>query len=571
MTAALVLLAFLQDPRSSASIRGHALASATGLPLKRVQVQIARKGQRPFRTVATGRDGAFEFLNLPADSYTVTCAKKGYLTAGYGAKGPDQPRAPITLLDREEANGKDCRLQHNGSIDGLIVDEDGDPLADVDVSALLRTYRHGQPSYTRAAAIKTDDHGRYRLYELPPGRYCLQAWRGPRTGVILPGINPPAPNPVPPSTNRPANRRRPNPDDPDYQGPDSPDVSGLNLDEAALAPVFYPNGLRMNDCQPIDLRHGDEATHIDVTLRETPTFALRGKARDARTGRPIAGVVSLFPEDYGGEGRSVQTIFDGVFEFLNLIPARYRFDILVSDDRGRQRHWTKVVELEGSDKEEMLNPGVWPRVNVFVRTENGTLPDGLRVSLVPRDTHATVETATGRSGLFDFIDVIPGNYDLWIDASPRQSFFVSELASNGRDIRDSGITVSDFEKFVSVTATLDLQPAFISGRVLDESGKPFLGAGLVAWSTDPQKRLLESYFRTTFSDASGNFHLTGLVPGEYFVAIWADYDPAQSLEPEILRRLEGTAIRLNALRQDNLAGEFRITPEIRAIPESYVR
>jgi hypothetical protein len=131
--------------------------------------------------------------------------------------------------------------------------------------------------------------------------------------------------------------------------------------------------------------------------------------------------------------------------------------------------------------------------------------------------------------------------------------------------------VSDAERVVSVTATLDLQPAFISGRVLDESGKPYAGAGLVAWSTDPQKRLLESYFKTTFADASGNFRLTNLIPGEYFVAIWADYDPAQALEPEVLRRLEGTAVRINALRQDNVAGELRVTQEVRLIPDSFVR
>jgi hypothetical protein len=119
--------------------------------------------------------------------------------------------------------------------------------------------------------------------------------------------------------------------------------------------------------------------------------------------------------------------------------------------------------------------------------------------------------------------------------------------------------------------TLDLQPAYISGRALDESGKPYAGAGLVAWSTDPQKRLLESYFKTTFADKSGNFRLTGLVPGEYFVAIWADYDPALALEPEVLRRLEGSAMRINALRQDNAAGELRVTGEVRSIPESFVR
>jgi protocatechuate 3,4-dioxygenase beta subunit len=534
MTTVLLLLALLQDPPSGI-VRGHAFSSSTGMTLKRVQVQLAIKGQKPFRAVVTARDGGYEFLRLAPGDYTVACSKAGYLSAAYGSKGPDQPPAAISVREREEASGKDCRLQHNGSINGTVSDEDGDPLTDVDVSALVRNYRHGQPNYVRAAGIRTDDHGHYRLYELPPGRYCLQAWRALRPG--------------PKET------------------------------EPALAPVFYPNSPRMTDCQTIDLRHGEEATHIDLILRETPTYALRGKVREARSGRFMAGaLVSFFPEDYGGEARSAKVAPDGSYEFLNLIPARYRFDIVAPDDAGRQRHWTKVVELGDSDKEEALTPGAWPRVSVQLRIAGGNeigsaLPSGLRVSLVPRDVQGAADAAANSrgAGSFEFIDVLPGNYDLKIDAPPRLSFFVSELSSNGRDLRDSGIFVADMEKFLPVMATLDLQPAFISGRVLDEQGQPYAGAGLVAWSTDPQRRLVESYFKTTFTDASGNYRLSNLIPGEYYVAVWADYDPAQALEPEVLRRLEGSAIRVNALRQENVAGELRVTGEVRSVPGSFVR
>jgi hypothetical protein len=207
---------------------------------------------------------------------------------------------------------------------------------------------------------------------------------------------------------------------------------------------------------------------------------------------------------------------------------------------------------------------------VQLRIENNVaLPAGVRLTLVPRNA-ATQPLETARNTYFDFVDVPSGNYDLRVEL-PRQNFFISELSANGRDLRDFGIAVSDVERFFPVNLTLDLQPAFISGRVLDESGKPYPGAGVVAWSTDPQRRLQESSFKTTFADAGGNFRLANLVPGEYFVAIWTDYDPHLALEPEVLRRLEGSAVRINALRQENVAGELRVTNEVRAIPESYVR
>ena len=85
--------------------------------------------------------------------------------------------------------------------------------------------------------------------------------------------------------------------------------------------------------------------------------------------------------------------------------------------------------------------------------------------------------------------------------------------------------------------------------------------------------MLQRFFRATFTDSSGLYRFSNLPPGDYNVAIWADYDPGQALEPDILRRLEGTAVRVSAAKQgqESQARELRVTPEVRAIPQSYVR
>ena len=503
-------------PIGTGIIRGHAYTVNTGMPLKRVEVSLFLKGNKMPRVAFTGRDGAFEFPHLGAGSYTVQCSKKAYLSAGFGSKGPDQPPATISLLDGQTATDKDCRLQHNGSINGTIIDEDGEPLSDVDVSALVRNYRHGQPSYTRVATIRTDDHGHYRLYELPPGRYCLQAWRAPVQS------------------------------------------------ENALAPSFFPNSPQVTDCQWLDLRHGDEASSINLTLRETATHALRGRIIEARYGRAMVGAtISLFSEDYGGSEQSARVGINGFFEFPGLIPARYRLDIIAGEMQP-PRHWSKIVEVGDADLEVTLNPGIFARVSGQVRPEGGgTIPSGLRVALIPRDskTPPVEPVSVNGGGAFFFENVSVGDYELALDGK----------ASTPVLLLNDGVSVGDGERFVSTTAVLDFQPAFISGRILDEQGQPFAGAGVVAWNADPEKHLMERFFRTTFADGSGSYRLANLIPGDYFVAIWADYDPGQALEPEVLRRLEGQAVRVIAGRHDNQAGELRATSETRAIPASFVR
>src|SRR5436305_11610914 len=97
MSTMLLLLVLIQSNQLGTNqvgtgiVRGRAYSLNTGLPMKQVQVQLAAKGMKTNRTMTTGRDGVFEFTALSPGTYTVQCAKRGYLGAGYGSKGPDQP------------------------------------------------------------------------------------------------------------------------------------------------------------------------------------------------------------------------------------------------------------------------------------------------------------------------------------------------------------------------------------------------------------------------------------------------------------------------------------------------
>src|ERR1017187_7151186 len=98
-------------------------------------------------------------------------------------------------------------MQRGGVITGVVTNDDGEPVVYANVQVMIKTYRRGQPTLTARSTASTDDRGRYRVFDLSPGRYYVQATR--RGG-----------------------------------GP-------TNNKETAYANVIYPNAARLQDAQAI--------------------------------------------------------------------------------------------------------------------------------------------------------------------------------------------------------------------------------------------------------------------------------------------------------------------------------
>ncbi len=235
--------------QANATVRGHVYALDTGAPLKRAQVTLRgnqRQGQ-PLSTV-TDAQGAFEFRNVEAGSYSLFGSKTGFISSSYGQG--DQQRggggSPISVRPGQEVTGLNLRLVRGGVISGVITDEDGEPMVNVNVQALTRSYRRGQTTVNQSNGASTDDRGQYRIFNLPPGRYYIHA--APRGAFTLPG------------------------------------QEGM----VAYAPLFYPNATTLQDAQRVDLRSGGEASRIDMVVRPVPTVSVSGRVIDGATGKPAA-------------------------------------------------------------------------------------------------------------------------------------------------------------------------------------------------------------------------------------------------------------------------------------------
>jgi hypothetical protein len=103
------------------------------------------------------------------------------------------------------------------------------------------------------------------------------------------------------------------------------------------------------------------------------------------------------------------------------------------------------------------------------------------------------------------------------------------------------------------------RPAAITGTVSDASGQPTSAYSMVAFSTD---RALWTVPRRVSSitrlSSDGRFTITGLPPGEYFLAALTDLDPAQLSDPSFLESLVAAAVKVAIGEGERKVQDFRI-------------
>ncbi len=126
-------------------IRGRILDAATGRGLPRAEVRAGPNAPQfpDNRIVTTDGDGRYEIKGLPAETYVINVSKANYVRASWGAERVEGPGKRIALAEGQVLEKIDVQLSRAGVISGKIVDEFGDPVTDVFVTAMHYQYIQG--------------------------------------------------------------------------------------------------------------------------------------------------------------------------------------------------------------------------------------------------------------------------------------------------------------------------------------------------------------------------------------------------------------------------------------------
>jgi hypothetical protein len=251
-------------PAQTGAISGTVVDGSTGTAIGDAIVTLgALPGSQlpsgyPARQV-TDAKGRFVFMNLPASrAFQITAATFGYLDGGYGRdSGPTDPLRSIEIVSVCWAGGLRVNLWTAAVISGTVRDENDEPVVGVFVRALARIRIAGRDDLAAGPVTVTDDHGRYRIFGLLPGRYVIQV---PSVQMSVPGGT----RITAPTTNAPEGAI------------DLDDTTRLVIGRYPLPPpgspgramtygvAFHPNASAPDRASAVEVGFGDDKPGIDV-------------------------------------------------------------------------------------------------------------------------------------------------------------------------------------------------------------------------------------------------------------------------------------------------------------------
>jgi hypothetical protein len=338
----------------TASISGVVLVEGAGSPVRRARVNLSGAELRAGRSVITDDQGRFVFSALPAGRFTMTASKAGFVDNTYGAKRAGRPGTQIQLADGQKMDRAVINLPRGGVITGTVLDEHGEPAAGTQVRVLRYVIRTGERVLQQAGQDAADDRGIYRVYQLQPGEYVVNALpRNMSVGDFRQTIVQEVANLTQQmqaqGVNLNAQSFAANFDPAQAAalanalggrgGPLADRITQLqtqlaNMEQeqaVAYAPVYYPGTTEASSAQSITLGVGEERSSVDFRLQLVTTARVSGLVATPTGVLPTGTQVALVPADRGGmppipglSQSSTRVGPDGRFTFNNVTPGRYQ-------------------------------------------------------------------------------------------------------------------------------------------------------------------------------------------------------------------------------------------------------
>jgi hypothetical protein len=503
-------------------VQGRVVQDPGGQGIRKVKiVLIGGSGQRrePYEAV-TDETGQFKVPDVEPGTYLVQLQR-----SGYAASGKANRENRINVIGGQDTRNLLFHVLEAGVITGKIIDLDGDPLPNVSVTATASsgraTTRH--PGHMGNAA--SNDLGEYRIADLPPGRYIVQA-TPPANEKALP----------------------------------SPNEKNASKGRLVYVTTYFPGTLDEQQAVPIAVPAGSTAT-ANFGVQASRAYRVSGTvlglktelepqsgARGAVFGAGRGEIILVGKNRQVNEQANQQNLhLDGRFDFPNVLAGTYRAQLILFDVFSGQEPSIKMqtirtpIEVNGSDVlglQLQVDPG--SDVSGQFRTEGNEKIDWtqLQVMLIPKRGGEPEEMVAAMRagnvmvtevGSFEIKDVPAGSFQLAVGASSDKfrDYYTKSVLLGGREVADTGFDVSSG---TVLDVIISAKGAGIEGTVVDREGKTFAGASVVSVPSSGKNGRPDAY-QTDRTDEKGHFALRGMNPGEFLVVAFegtpGDYRAAE--------------------------------------------
>jgi protocatechuate 3,4-dioxygenase beta subunit len=511
-------------PPGTSTLRGHVFAADSGQPLRKAQVRMTSGELRENRLATTDVEGRYEFKEVRAGRYTISANKGSYVGLSYGQQRPNDAPKQIAILDNQLVERMDFTLPRGGVMTGRILDEFGEPMADVQVAAQQYQTVQGQRRLVPTGRQgSTNDIGEFRLFGISPGQYYLMAtWR---------------------STN-PMN----------------------NQEKIAYAPMYYPGTDNAAQAQRVTLAAGQELTDIVMSLRPMRATRVSGTVVSS-DGRPMPGYIMVMST--GGFGFSTSSGGpirpDGTFTVNGLAPGEYQLRAqsngMPSDDSevgiakivatGDDITDIRIVAAKASTLSGRIvtDPAIAAALPTTLQLmltpmEPGTMPMGFMPPRMAGD--GTFELKSG-----------PGK--MRINVFGTAGWAIRSVRLNGTDITDAGIEFKAGEDIAGLEVEMTNKVTAISGLVTNARGEPVKEYSAIAFSQDREKwKMSGRYQGMGRPDQDGRFKINSLPPGDYYIVALDKIDPGQISDPDFLESIRTKATAFTIREGETRTMDLRV-------------
>ena len=470
-------------------------------------------------TVVTDHAGRFRFPSLFPGEYTLSVRKNGF----HGFRGPNsrtwQDFLSVTIPPGQAVNDLALTMQPGSVISGHITDEEGEPMAYVQVSALKWVYANHRRQLRPIGTAATDDQGSYRIFSLEPGHYVVRANVAGEGGQM----------------------------------------------KMHYAPAYFPDSASPLEASPVALRAGDQAV-ADFRMQRVQAIKVSGRVTGASGTSQVQIYLRNTQDEGAGMARAGGATADasGHFTLDNVLPGDYvlgalefradggdtpqHAEIPIRVENGSGDLANVALSLEDTGKAVLLG-------SLRLDGDNLQHPrlDSLRVGLLPADdSTANGEfigtggyAAVGPNGVIRLDKISPGKYVVSItaDGNGWEDFYTKSVEIGNQNVTDSVVNFTAARGTVPINIVVGIDGATVDGTVTDENGKPVANASVIGV---PELKLRSQFdlYQRGETDRNGHFQLRGIKPGSYSFYAWNAMEDESYMDPEFLRRYENARVDL---------------------------
>lgn len=507
------------------TVDGTVKNSLTGEPIRKATVHLSSNVGSNESTATTDAAGHFHFENVNPGTYSLYAMRDGFMASLW-----EQPvRSQIVAVgDDQQLQDVTLKLIPTGVIGGHVLDDDGDPIIGAQVVVLQYLYGAQGKRLTQVSSLQSNDLGEFEAHNLAPGRYYVQ-------------VAPPQPPAVPPHTR-------------------------WSHGEQAYPTVFYPNADEIGQAMKIQLAAGAHVGNIDFRLRKMPAYHIRGTVIGGHPGAPAQVVVKA---EFGVEASTARSSLnpDGSFDIRGVVNGSYQ----VSYQDTAIAYSSPMVRVSDADVNAVvISPVRWVDLSGAITAE-GAQPEKLELQFLLWNIGTGVggapKSQVNADGTFTITGARPDRSQLDIRNVPA-GYYVKSIRFGDQEIRNGEIDLGGGATG-PLNIVLGTDPGEVDGSVQTADGQPAPQTEVTLAPVDEYEGRPD-LFKTTMTDASGNFQIKDVAPGEYRVFAWANNTEASSAEfrkpfesksvAVTVGSQEKTSVQLTVITADEIEKEMSKLP-----------